>query len=146
MLARRCEPSLLLQVRVKVNGVLMDFHLELGQYGSAFFAHTRDEVISDGEDNVEGAPLLPAHLLQAGHAPHHPLCHPLFSTSCCPWSPTLCEPILNHLADAVCSPEGPSELETCLSLTHLKVACGQTFIQWPETVGHSSKTTGHLPL
>ena len=33
----------------------MDFHLELGQYGSAFFAHTRDEeVLSDG-DHVAGA-------------------------------------------------------------------------------------------
>eukprot|EP00892_Ulva_mutabilis_P011444 jgi/Ulvmu1/8672/UM047_0010.1 len=45
------------QVRIKVNGVLMDFHLELGQYGSAFFAHTRDEEVlsdGDGEEGVDG--------------------------------------------------------------------------------------------
>jgi phosphatidate phosphatase PAH1 len=35
--------AIALQVLVKVNGVLMNFTLELGSFGSAFFAHEQEQ-------------------------------------------------------------------------------------------------------
>jgi hypothetical protein len=63
-------------VQVKVNGVKMDFVLELGQYGSAFFAHEQqDGGSSDEEDDVfEGAPTL--GILHGSQVQAHDACSP----------------------------------------------------------------------